>query len=251
MNVKEIKEFTNTLYDLLKKEKLPRRNIKRILYDRGNKLGIKENTIDVIWNAFMEDTYTPYGKNFSLKKKSKEISIIMKGKKTPIIVLNKKTNVSKEFASQAEAARYVKTAPATMYKLLNEGRDYKGFSVYFKNEAPLSVIRTVTDINSKLNHQEDPLSAKAIIKEAKKVEDDVKKRNAFERAGDPSENNPIISDEKPGTNPPNQLQPIEHNLDDARQAYIEALIDTATKRILKFGIQLEEQEKKLLEDILI
>jgi hypothetical protein len=250
MDVKKIKEFANTLYDLLKKDKLPRRNIKRILYDRGIKLGINENTLDVIWNAFMEDTYTPYGKNFSLKKKSKEISIIMKGKKTPIIVLNKKTNVSKEFASQAEAARYVKTAPATMYKLLNEGRDYKGFSVYFKNEAPLSVLRTITNNNSKINHKEEPLSAKTIIKEAKKVEDDVKKRSSFERAGDPSKDNPILDDWSPYAETPKQLPQSEHNLDDARHAYIEALIDAATKRILKFGIQLEEQEKKLLEDIL-
>jgi hypothetical protein len=231
MEVKKIKEFTNTLYDLLEKGKVPRRNIKRILYDRGKELGIQEGMLDGVWESFVENTYNPYTKSIRTRKKTKEISIIMKGKKTPIIVLNKKTNSSKEFVSQAEAARYVKTSPATMNKLLNEGRDYKDFSVYFKNETPSSVLKTVVIKAPKTKGIEDGPSS-------------------FEKAGDPSENNPIISDVKPSVETPKQLPPLEHNLDDARQAYIEALLDKAQKIILKYGIQLEEQEKQIFEDIL-
>jgi hypothetical protein len=243
MDVNKIKEFANTLYDLLKKDKLPRRNIKRILYDRGNKLGINENTLDVIWNAFMEDTYNPYGKNFTVNKKSKEKSI-MKGKRRPILVINKTTGKIKECKTQTEAAKYVKTTQATLCNILKEGKDYKNFSFQYADPSGITTIKKTKEI------KEDPLSSKAIIKEAKKVEDDVKKKSSFERAGDPSKDNQIVSDWSPYAEPPKQLQPIDHNLDDARQAYIEALLDAATKRILKFGIQLEEQEKKLLEDIL-
>jgi hypothetical protein len=230
MKVKKIKEFTNTLYDLLEKGKVPRRNIKRILYDRGKELGIQEGMLDGVWESFVENTYNPYTKSIRTRKKTKEISIIMKGKKTPIIVLNKKNNISKEFVSQAEAARYVKTSPATMNKLLNEGRDYKGFSVYFKNEIPDSI--------------------KTVVIRAPKTKDVAAGSSSFEKAGDPSENNPIISDVRPGAEPPVQSKPLEHNLDDARQAYIEALLDKAQKIILKYGIQLEEQEKQIFEDIL-
>jgi hypothetical protein len=230
MEVKKIKEFTNTLYDLLEKGKVPRRNIKRILYDRGKELGIQEGMLDGVWESFVENTYNPYTKSIRTRKKTKEISIIMKGKKTPIIVLNKKTNVSKEFVSQAEASRFVKTSPATMNKLLNEGRDYKGFSVYFKNEMPDSI--------------------KTVVIKPPKTKDIAVSPSSFEKAGDPSKDNPTISDAKPGTNPPIQTHPIEHNLDDARQAYIEALLDKAQKLILKYGIQLEEQEKQIFEDIL-
>jgi len=230
MEVKKIKEFTNTLYDLLEKGKVPRRNIKRILYDRGKELGIQEGMLDGVWESFVENTYNPYTKSIRTRKKTKEISIIMKGKKTPIIVLNKKTNISKEFVSQAEAARYVKTSPATMNKILNEGRDYKGFSVYFKNEIPDSI--------------------KTVVIRAPKTKDVAAGPSSFEKAGDPSEDNPIISDVRPGAERPVQSKPLEHNLDDARQAYIEALLDKAQKLILKYGIQLEEQEKQIFEDIL-
>ncbi len=56
---KKIKEFANTIYDLLKKN-VPRSYVKRILYDNTrlhDELGIDEYRLDSIWEAIMENTF--------------------------------------------------------------------------------------------------------------------------------------------------------------------------------------------------
>lgn len=263
MKKTEIKEFANTFHEIFIQEKVPRGNIKRLLYDRGLELKIQENTLDVIWNAFIENTYDPVGKNYSIKK-SKETKDIMQGKKRQIVKVNKNLIIIKEYDTQAQAAKEIGISPSRMSILLKSGEAFQKHRLMYKDEIdnhePIklhdeildkSIIRLSEDIEYKKRNK-DPLSAKSLIKEAKRVEDAVKKRSSFEKAGDPIRDNPLIQNMSMKEIRSNQ-EPISDSqligLDDARQIYITALLDNAQNRILKYGIHLEEQEKQLFGEI--
>jgi DNA-binding Lrp family transcriptional regulator len=252
-NRRAVKAFANPYNDLLNKGLIPRAEIKRDFYDKGKKL-FKENTLDAVWTAFMEGTYNPSTNSLGASKhKNKEKNQIMettnkRGPKPRKIQFmdSKFEDVLKTFDTVSDVAKHFDMKEPTVrsvLKLMDEdkvGKDYKK-RLRYEPKTSTTKAKVEKKIEGTISHEVkiDDIPPKPIIQPG--VEESMKEFNdlypkpevqAKEEVDTPS----IIS----------YKQQLLNKLDDARNAYIEALKNCAVASIAQYGIDLEEKDIHLI-----
>ena len=259
-NRRAVKAFANPYYEALNKGLIPRSEIKREFYDKGKQL-FKENTLDAVWTAFMEGTYNP-GTNslgatkFKIKEKEQIMETTNKRGPKPRKIQfmdSKFEDVLKTFDSVSEVASHFDMKESTVRSVLKLkdddkiGKDYKKRLRYepkistpnIKEEKKIKVTISqevkVSDIPESITQPVVEETMKEFNELYEKPEDQVKEELTFE---------PQEEIETPANIP--YKQQLLNKLDDARNAYIEALKNYAISAIAQYGIDLEEKDIHLV-----
>jgi len=251
---KTVKAFANVYYDQLKKGIISRSEIKRDFYDQG-KERFKENTLDAVWTAFMEGTYNPGTSSLGATKyKTKEKEQIMetKNKRGPkprkIQFMDSKfEDVLKEFDSVKDVANHFTMKESTVrsvLKLKDEDKVGKDFKKRLRYE-PKTLIQKPKE-KKKIEVSSSPIVEVDDIEEQviPPVETGESVMKEFNDLYDESKQQPS-TEEHPEETIPYRKQ-LLNKLDDARNAYIEALKDYAICAIAQYGIDLEEKDIHLV-----
>lgn len=258
MNYSKIKKFANKYYDELKLGKRPRREIKREFYDNGGLIA-NENTLDVIWTSMMEGRFNPNVKSLGRTNK-KGINIMSKEikkrgpKSRSFCLLDRDTKeVVKEYDSITAAAKEMNINPNTIRSILkgniqkpkhlfvyvdDYNKENKNLSLDVQADSPkepkqpkMFVAGALMDIPGEVNHinKHDFEMDLTVQTEPEKKDDPVAKEQEQKQAPRFVTNDDLIK-----------------NLDDARNAYIEALRKCVDRSINLYGIKLEENDMHLI-----
>lgn len=239
-NRRTVKAFANAYYDQLKKGIIPRSEIKRDFYDQGKKR-FKENTLDAVWTAFMEETYNPSSQTLGASKhKTKEKTKIMeqKNKRGPkprkIQFMDSKFEAAlKIFHSVEEVAKNFDMKVSAVRKVLalkDEDKIGKDFKHRLRYEP------------KNTNSKEVPYEMRTPIIEMP-VPKPKDKENFF---GSQEFKEILRNGEETAEKIIPYRQQLLNKLDDARTEYIEALKSYAIGVISQYGIDLEEKDIHLV-----
>ena len=258
-NRRNVKAFANPYNELLNKGQTPRSEIKRDFYDNGKKL-FKENTLDAVWTAFMEGTYNPGTDSLGRKNKTKEKNQIMEttNKRGPkprkIQFMDSKFEAAlKTFDAVEDVAKHFDMKVSAVRKVLalkdedKIGKDFKHRLRYepktstpkAKEEKKIEV--TITQ-EVKADDIPEPI-VKPIVEAAMQEFNDLYPKSEVQG----KEETPYESKETPEkVDVIPYKQQLLNKLDDARNAYIEALKNYAIAAIAEYGIDLEEKDIHLV-----
>lgn len=259
-NRRAVKAFANPYNDLLNKGHIPRAEIKRDFYDKGKKL-FKENTLDAVWTAFMEGTYNPGTDSLGRKNKIKEKNQIMettnkRGPKPRKIQFmdSKFEDVLKTFDTVSDVAKHFDMKESTVRSVLKlkdddkVGKDYKK-RLRYEPKTSTTKAKVEKKIEGTTSHEVkiDDIPPEPIIQPV--IEESMKEFNDLYPKPEvqAKEETPSVSKEEAET--PQIIsykQQLLNKLDDARNAYIEALKNCAVASIAQYGIDLEEKDIHLI-----
>ena len=258
-NRRAVKAFANPYNDLLNKGLIPRAEIKRDFYDKGKKL-FKENTLDVVWTAFMEGTYNPGTDPLGRKNKTKEKNQIMettnkRGPKPRKIQFmdSKFEDVLKTFDTVIDVAKHFDMKESTVRSVLKlkdddkVGKDYKKRLRYEPKTSTTKAkeekkIKVTISQEVKTDDIPEPIVQPIVEAAMKEFNDLYPKPEGKAKEETPVESKDEV--ETPGIIP--YKQQLLNKLDDARSAYIEALKNYAISAIAQYGIDLEEKDIHLI-----
>jgi hypothetical protein len=243
-----IKAFANNYFETLKKGTIPRADVKREFYDKGRKL-VKEDTLDTIWNAFMDNTYDPNSKSLGRKKylfkekKSIMKETVNKGPKPKKILLMDSTlkKTMKVYDSAKDAALDLDLSVSAIRNILAMTDEKKlsktnaKYHLFYEQKKVSPKEIKVTNPNEMAVHDyPDPGITQGVIDDYEDMYEEDPRSTSKEYV------DKVIQESIP------YRQQMLKKLDDARTAYIEALKNYAICAISEYGIQLEEKDIHLV-----
>lgn len=259
-----IKQFSNYYHQALKDGKIPRGDLKREFYDLAKEKPWykSEDTLDTIWTALMDHTYDPGSstlgrKNYTRRKQIREEKKVeptktkTKSRKTNYIIeyrLYPLGEIQETFHSIREAAENLKLTANQVKYIISRGNHKNKFRVN------LTLLHRI---------ESEPVSGQTGIrkwdKDLHKLVD-IPVSEMFAKSDPQLEPTPLVNDSADShymdkvfeTESSEGLEQHKETndydkVDSARNAYINALMEYTSQKILQFGINVEKEERELLK----
>lgn len=259
-----IKLFANHYYQALKDGMVPRGDLKREFYDLAKEKPWykSEDTLDTIWTAFMDGTYDPGSQNLGRKnyvkqkqvkeEKKVETSSKTKSRKTDYIIEYRfypLGEIQETFHSIREAAKHLKLTVNQVKYIISRGNHKNKFRVNLtllhRVESQFKVMTPSANPDEQRIHEEQGVS-KGFVKSDPQLEptllvNDSADSHYMDKVFD--------AESSKGLEQHKEINDYA-KVDAARDAYLMALSDYASKQIVQFVNRLEQEERKLLNGLL-
>jgi len=259
-----IKQFANYYHQALKDGKIPRGDLKREFYDLAKEKPWykSEDTLDTIWTAFMDGTYdlgssTLGRKNYTRGKQIREEKKVettskTKSRKTDYIIeyrLYPLGDIKGIFSSIRSAAEHLKLTVNQVKYIISRGNHKNKFGVNLtllhRVESQFKVMTPSANPDEQRIHEEQGVS-KGFVKSDPQLEptllvNDSADSHYMDKVFD--------AESSKGLEQHKEINDYD-KVDSARNAYLSALSDYASKQIVQFVNRLEQEERKLLNGLL-